>query len=78
MREGGVLSEERGEAEVEVGRGQLHLQSPQVGHRVERAGLKSECIFDENIVSENQSYLMTFKYEILESRWLLKSNVDLF
>ena len=38
--EGGVLSEERGEAEVEVGRGQLHLQSPQVGHRVEGAGLK--------------------------------------
>ena len=42
VRECGVLSEERGEAEVEVGRGQLHLQSPQVGHRVERAGLKSE------------------------------------
>ena len=42
MGEGGVLSEERGEAEVEVGRGQLHLQPPQVGHRVEGAGLKSE------------------------------------
>ena len=42
MGEGGVLSEERGEAEVEVGRGQLHLQPPQVGHRVEGAGLKWE------------------------------------
>ena len=42
MGEGGVLSEERGEAEVEVSRRQLHLQSPEVGHRVEGAGLKSE------------------------------------